>query len=252
MVRDVLMCRKIHRGKMSYLWDNWSEKKHYNKLHLELYYHIRRRNLQWLTSMSLSFLSKTTHPRILKTDLWNEAKRNERFFVDTKGLRIGIDLSNRICKMTKSLYGEEIPLVQGSIETLPFLSDSFDIIWDISTIDHFDHPEKVIREYKRVLKSGGILLLIAENPFCLSYPVTKLQSFLNLHVPFKGYSSLRILRACQEAGLQVIDHFKTNIHLPTFIVYFLERNGRLEGINQGRNFFWNFCKKYFVVLSGNF
>jgi SAM-dependent methyltransferase len=238
-----------NKKKSDHIWEFWPEKKHYNKPHLELYYHIRRRNLKWLTALSLSFLAENKHPRILKTDLWNEAKKDDRFFVDANGQRVGIDLSNSICKMTKARYADAIPLAQGSIDALPFLSGSFDIIWDISTIDHFGDPEKVLKEYNRVLKPGGVLLMISENPFCLSYPVTKLQSFVGLHVPFKGFLPARMLRACREGGLQVIDNFKTNVHLPAFIVYPLERNGRLEEINQGRNIFWDLCKKYFVVLA---
>jgi hypothetical protein len=59
----------------------------------------------------------------------------------------------------------------------------------------------------------------------------------------------RIIRACRRSGFEVVDHFKTNVHLPTFIVYPLERRGFLEGINRGRNAFWSLCKKYFVTLS---
>ena len=237
------------KNKTVKIWEEWPGRKKYGKAHLELYYQIRIRNLEWLTSMSSSLLPGNTHPRILKTDLWDEAKKDGRFFVDADGPKVGIDISSKICEMTRSRYGDRISIIQGSIEALPFQSDRFDILWDISTIDHSDNPEQAIKEYGRVLKPGGVLLMAAENPFCFSYPVTKLQSFLKLHVPFKGYLPSRMIRACRDGDLQVIDSFKTNVHLPTFIVYPLERSGRLEGINRGRNFFWNLCKKYFVVLA---
>ena len=231
------------------LWDRWSERKHYNRSHLELYYRIRERNLKWLASCSLSLVSDKRDLKILKTDLWNEAKKDGRFFQDASGSRLGIDISGKICKQAKARCQERLSIVNGNIESLPFMSDSIDLIWDISTIDHCKYPENVISEYNRILKPNGILLLIAENPFCLSYPVTKIQSFLKYHVPFKGFSPSRIIRACGRAGLEVIDHFKTNVHLPRFIVYPLERKGLLEGINCGRNVLWDCCKKYFVTLS---
>ena len=118
-----------------------------------------------------------------------------------------------------------------------------------STIDHSERPEKVIDEYSRILKPNGVLLLVAENPLCLSYPVTKIQSLVKKHVPFIAYLHSRILRVCLKAELEVIDHFKTNVHLPTFIVYPLEKRGMLERINRGRSTLWNFCKKYSVVIA---
>ena len=242
--------KTIQRGpeKAKILWDQWSEKKQYNRSNLELYYRIRERNLLWLTSLTFSLLHDKENIRILKTDLWNEAKKDERYFLDAPGSKFGLDISGEICRLSKLKYGESISLAQGSIESIPFHSDNFHLIWDISTIDHCDHPEMALAEYNRVLKSGGILLLVVENLLCFSFPATKIQSYLGFHVPFKGYLSSRVIQTCKLAGFQIVDHFKTNIHLPRFVVYSLEKKGLLEGINQGRNFLWDLCKKYSVIL----
>jgi len=230
------------------LWDHWSGKKQYNRSSLELYYRIRERNVQWLTSLTFSLLHDKENIRILKTDLWNEAKKDERYFLDAPGNKFGLDISGKICRLSKLKYGKNLSLAQGNIESIPFRSDIFHLIWDISTIDHCKHPEMVLAEYNRVLKSGGILLLVVENLLCFSFPVTKMQSFLGLHVPFNGYLSSKVIQACQMTGFQIVDHFKTKVHLPKFIVYPLEKKRLLEGINQGRNFLWDLCKKYSVIL----
>jgi SAM-dependent methyltransferase len=235
--------------KAGLLWDRWSERKHYNRSHLGLYYQIRARNLRWLASLALSRLPDKKDLRILKTDLWDEAKKDDSFYIDTPGLRLGIDVSGEVCKRVQSKYRGQVSVVKGTIESIPFMANSLDLICDISTIDHCNYPEKAINEYCRTLKSNGILLLVAENPFCFSYPVTKIQSFFGLHVPFKGFLPSRIKRGCRKAGLEIVDHFKTNVHLPTFIVYSLERKGLLEKINRGRDVFWNLCKKYFVTIA---
>ena len=230
------------------LWDYWGQKKSYNKEKLRLYYHIRNRNFHWLASLSLSLLKTNENIRILKTDLWNEAKKNETFFINRKEFKYGIDISNNICHLAKSKH-PHLPIIQGNIGELPFPNSSFDLIWDISTIDHYENPEKAIHEYYHTLKPGGVLLLVVENPFCISYPITKLQSFFGRHVPFKTFLPSRILNICKKAGFEITDSLKTNVHLPTFIVYPLEKGGLLEKINRGQNFFWQFCKKYFVVLA---
>lgn len=230
------------------LWDQWSKRKQYDRSHLALYYRIRERNLQWLTWHARSLLSNGSAINILKTDLWNEVKKDERYFLDAEGSKFAVDISSEICRAAQSEFGNSVFLARGDIEFLPFRPRSFDLIWDISTIDHCDHPENVLRQYQRVLRSGGILLLVAENPLCLSYPITKLQSYFKMHVPFRGFLPSRMIRACRENGLNVVSSFKTNIHLPTCIVYFLERKGRMEEINRGNSLYWGFFKKYLVIL----
>lgn len=230
------------------LWDNWSEKKNYNDEKLERYYHIRNRNFHWLTDLSLSLVKKKKNIRILKTDLWNEAKKKETFFTERKNKKYGIDISNKICMLAKSRY-PDLTIVRAGISELPFKISSFDLIWDISTIDHIEHPEKALKGYYNVLSPGGGLLLVVENPFCFSYPVTKFQSFFGHHVPFKTFLPSRILKICRETGFEITNFLKTNIHLPTFIVYPLEKRGLVEKINRNQNIFWQFCKKYFVILA---
>ena len=236
----------FHKANKS--WNLWSEKKQYNKSNLKLYYRIRERNLQWLTSLSMSLLDDKKNIRILKTDLWNEVKKDERYFLDALGTRVAIDISEKLCRSSKMKFDERISITQGTIECLPFRPDIFHLIWDISTIDHSEHPRSVLNEYYRVLKVGGVLLLIVENLLCFSFPITKIQSYLGFHVPFNGYLLSKVMKDCQLAGFEIVDHFKTNVHLPRFIVYPLEKKDLLEDINRGRNVLWDLCKKYSVIL----
>jgi len=230
------------------LWDAWSARKRYDRPGLELYYQIRARNLEWLAERSRALLPAGVAPRLLKTDLWNEAKKAERFFLDAPGEKVGVEYSAQVCRMARRRHPDSFGAVNGSVEQLPFRSESFDLIWDISTIDHCDAPEQTVVEYHRCLKRGGVLLLIVENPFCLSFPATKLQSYVGLHVPFRAPPPWRVIRWCRDAGLQVVDTFKTNLHLPATLVYYLERRDRVEAINRGRHPLWSLCKKYFVAL----
>jgi len=47
---------------------------------------------------------------------------------------------------------------QGDAEKMSYDDNSFDLVIMTNTIDHMDHPERAIKEIKRVLKPGGILL----------------------------------------------------------------------------------------------
>jgi SAM-dependent methyltransferase len=231
------------------LWDVWTRRKQYDRPGMKRYYQIRDRNQAWLVASAREVLAEKIDVRTLKTDLWNEGKKNERFFMDSPGINFGIDISGQVCRLAKEKAGGRLRVVNASIGFLPFRPQSFDLILDISTIDHFDEPEHAIKEYCRILKPQGVVLIVADNPFYLGFPVLQMQSFFKLHVPFKAFPPSRIRRACEGAGLRVVRSFYTYLHLPAFIAYFLEERRLLDRINQGRSILWNIGKKYVVVLA---
>lgn len=52
--------------------------------------------------------------------------------------------------------------VQGGIESIPFVAESFDVVSSINNFDHVENPRKGAEEVSRVLKHGGKFLLITE------------------------------------------------------------------------------------------
>lgn len=46
-----------------------------------------------------------------------------------------------------------------SVDELPFADDFFDLLYSTSVIYYLDYPEDAIREYNRVLKIGGMVIL---------------------------------------------------------------------------------------------
>lgn len=101
---------------------------------------------------------------VLKTDLWTEGKDKHRevfrhALESAKGFSpkgYGMDISRLTC-----LRSEGFPVVQGDIRCLPYRDESFDVIWDMSTIDHVEPPGTLnaLLEYRRCLKPQGVLVL---------------------------------------------------------------------------------------------
>lgn len=112
--------------------------------------------------------------RVLKTDLWNESVSVEREVLAyyAGSVQVGTDLSSVVCR---GAYGRNGRLLisQGDIRSLPFKDGSFDVILDISTIDHVSESDavKVIAEYSRLLTVGGTLFLMyaQKYPFARHY-----------------------------------------------------------------------------------
>jgi ubiquinone/menaquinone biosynthesis C-methylase UbiE len=61
-------------------------------------------------------------------------------------------------RFTTDLWKER-PIIQGNAENLPFEDGSFDVVYSSHVLEHVDSEEIALKEMKRVLKPGGILII---------------------------------------------------------------------------------------------
>ncbi len=114
----------------------------------------------------LRSLITLTRGSILKLDLWNEGGRKGVFDV---GLFktfdvVGMDIAELACAKAKT-ENPWLKLLNATIELLPIRDKSVDVILDLSTSDHvpLEAFRMVIRDYARILKAKGELLMIFNN-----------------------------------------------------------------------------------------
>lgn len=86
-----------------------------------------------------------------------------------KGLfATGIDYSGEVILLAQKTYkNPNAKFLTAYIYNLPFLKNSYDMAICVSTFQHLKDTKKAILEVKRVLKPGGIFIVMTLNPFSL-------------------------------------------------------------------------------------
>ena len=151
--------------------------------------------------------------RILKTDLWDEAKNTRILaWAGRQGARAyGIDISEPTVIQARTAFDAGAGALQGAIgdvRALPFRDDSFDAIYSMGTIEHFEETERAVEEMARVLKPGGRAIVGVPNrydPFLRPLLATLLQvAGLYGYGYEKSYSRRALRQMLERAGLDVV------------------------------------------------
>ena len=71
----------------------------------------------------------------------------------------GIDLSEEMLSVAKGKLPDQVKLLLGDSESLPFPDNFFDVVYCNDSFHHYPAPRNVLSEVQRVLKPGGTFLM---------------------------------------------------------------------------------------------
>jgi SAM-dependent methyltransferase len=154
--------------------------------------------------------------RILKTDLWDEAKNTRILaWASQQGAdAYGVDISAPTVRQARDAFERRadgqraLRSAVGDVRALPFADASFDAIYSMGTIEHFDETERAVEEMVRVLKPGGRAIVGVPNrhdPFLRPLLATLLQAAgLYGYGYEKSYSRRALRRMLERAGFTVV------------------------------------------------
>ncbi len=113
-----------------------------------------------------TFFPRLSNRRILKTDLWDEAKNTEiLLWAAEQGARpAGVDIAFDTVQQAKTTMGGYCPaFAVADVRALPFQAETFDLIYSMGTIEHFQEHETAVRQMFRVLKPKGVAIIGVPN-----------------------------------------------------------------------------------------
>jgi SAM-dependent methyltransferase len=110
----------------------------------------------------MNILESYVHGRIL--DAGCGSGFFSKFFLE-KGCEVfALDYSKQALLMTRRL-DQKINLIEASVFNTPFKNETFDFIFSDGLLEHYKNPEKILLEFKRIVKTGGIILTFVPNKY---------------------------------------------------------------------------------------
>ena len=129
------------------------------------------------------------------------------------------------CQQTNEKYN----WINGELERLPFKDNSFENIMSIGVIAYTQNTSTAFKEFYRLLKPGGTLIVQCSNPFAPTPQITmaknKLFSLFNkkytkLHFELKVYSFGKFCSLLEKNGFEVLMKNSYDFRLPFIDKFF--------------------------------
>ena len=123
---------------------------------------------------------------------------------------VGIDSVENVVKAARKNaksagFAKRIKVVKGDALRMPFKDESFDIVFSLGLLEHFENPQELLLEKKRVLKKGGFVVAVVPNFLSIprhSFGIARRLLRPESVIPEKPITSFYLKKEFKKAGLK--------------------------------------------------
>ncbi len=137
-------------------------------------------------------------------------------------LLVGLDYAEAMVrraaeKFSQSEHAGKLHAVRGDSERLPFPDQTFDVVTCCNSLHHYPHQARAIRGFRRVMRPGGLLVLIdGFRDNVIGWVVFDVGvALVEKHVHHASWSELRGM--IQDAGFVDLHQRKKNVLAPLLV-----------------------------------
>jgi SAM-dependent methyltransferase len=149
--------------------------------------------------------------KVLKTDLWDEAKNTQILhWVESQGAGVyGLDISTPMVEEARNIFHKDqaAHFIVSDLRRIAFTDNSFDVIYSMGTIEHFRDYALAVAECYRVLKPGGMIFMGVPNkldPFLRPLLVWLLRVFRLYSYGYeRSFRRKALAQLMEEAGFEI-------------------------------------------------
>jgi ubiquinone/menaquinone biosynthesis C-methylase UbiE len=125
-------------------------------------------------------------------------------FDDTSIAPVQMDVSLRRARLAREKRSR---VLCGDGYALPFASESFSVVLLVAVIEHTSRPWEVLQEARRVLKPGGVAVIVVPNDVTMSFGRLLLRKFPIRYPDHLTYTTPGRMKRWLSSGFKIRDAF---------------------------------------------
>lgn len=127
---------------------------------------------------------------------------------------VGLDLDAEGTRLSRRLY-PHLDVIRGNALQLPFPAGTFGASFSLGLLEHFDDPVLLLREVRRTLAPGGIMVCSVPNIAPGSVSRLHWRLFASHHfATHRTYTLDDLVRLTQTAGFDVLHQEYNGLYIP--------------------------------------
>lgn len=182
-----------------------------------IYWKNKNTNVSWLKRRMIRIVNKYIKKNMKVLDAGCGSGFFSKYFVDKDCNVFALDYSRKALEMTKKL-DKRIITKRGDASNLKFNNNSFDLVFSDGLLEHYKKPEKILKEFNRVLKPSGIIITFVPNK--VSYWIF-LKPFKMRNIKEYRFGLKRLINLHKNLGLNILNYGGISVFPTKFSPEFL-------------------------------